>query len=62
MPKPKHTKSPPPLSIRLDAELMKNVDDAAVKTKLCRSDVARLAMERGLKIVVAQLTGVPAAA
>lgn len=51
-----------PLSLRLDPELSKKVAEASEKTKLSRSDVARLAMDRGLKILVDQLTQPLAAA
>lgn len=58
MPKAKapHVKTNEPLTIRLGDELSKDLAEAVSTTKLSRSDVARLAIERGLKIVVAQLT------
>lgn len=49
-----------PLSLRLDDDLLAEVDAACTETKLSRSDVARLSIERGLKVLLAQLKTTPA--
>ncbi|MDP1588745.1 MAG: hypothetical protein Q8M07_13430, partial [Prosthecobacter sp.] len=41
---------------RLDAELNSDLEQAMQATKLSKSDLARLSIERGLKIVLKQLT------
>lgn len=48
-----------PISLRLDAELNSDLEEAMVITKLNKSDLARLSIERGLKIVLKQLTTQP---
>lgn len=52
------------ISIRLDGDLQQSLDDAMSSTKLSRSDLARMSMERGLKVLMAQLNApvAPAAA
>lgn len=52
------------ISIRLDDDLQQSLDDAMSSTKLSRSDLARMSMERGLKVLMAQLNApvAPAAA
>lgn len=41
--------------VRVPADLNEQIDEAARVTKLSKQDVMRLSMERGLKILVAQL-------
>jgi len=55
------TKSPDPMSLRLPPELAKELDAAAEETHLSRSDLARLSIERGLKVLLAQLRSSPPA-
>ena len=55
MAKPKPTNAAP-ISLRLDADLNKDLEEAMVVTKLNKSDLARLSIERGLRIVLKQLT------
>jgi predicted DNA-binding protein len=45
-----------PLSLRLSPELEEEVAKAETELGLSRSDIARLAIERGLKILKTQLT------
>jgi predicted DNA-binding protein len=45
-----------PLSLRLSAELEEDVAKAEAELGLSRSDIARLAIERGLKVLRTQLT------
>lgn len=59
MAKTKPTTPPAPISLRLDAELNSDLEQAMVITKLNKSDLARLSIERGLKIVIKQLTTQP---
>lgn len=56
MAKTKNSKNPPPLSLRLDDELNDELETAMQATRLSKSDLARLSIERGLKIVLKQLT------
>jgi len=56
MAKQKTPKGPPPISLRLDGELNSELESAMAQTKLSKSDLARLSIERGLKIVLKQLT------
>lgn len=49
------------ISIRLDGELQQSLDEAMSSTKLSRSDLARMSMERGLKVLMAQLNAPVAA-
>lgn len=63
MAKTKTPTTPPPLSLRLDDELNNDLEAAMKATRLSKSDLARLSIERGLKIVLKQLaTPVEAAA
>lgn len=50
----------PPLSIRLSDELDAKLNAAVATTKLSRSDVARFSLEKGIPLLVAQMTGAPA--
>jgi len=59
MAKPKPTTPNAPISLRLDAELNSDLEQAMLLTKLNKSDLARLSIERGLKIVIKQLTTQP---
>ena len=59
MAKTKQATPPAPISLRLDAELNSDLEQAMVITKLNKSDLARLSIERGLKIVLKQLTTQP---
>lgn len=59
MAKTKPTNPNAPISLRLDAELNSDLEQAMVLTKLNKSDLARLSIERGLKIVIKQLTTQP---
>ncbi len=43
------------ISIRLDGDLQQSLDEAVSTTKLSRSYLARMSMERGLKVLLAQL-------
>lgn len=61
MAKTKPLRTPAPISLRLDAELNAELEGAMAQTKLSKSDLARLSIERGLKIVLKQLTGEVAA-
>ena len=56
MAKRRPTNTPAPISLRLDAELNTDLEEAMALTKLNKSDLARLSIERGLKIVIKQLT------
>lgn len=56
MAKPKQTNSATPISLRLDDDLNNDLEQAMVVTRLNKSDLARLSIERGLKIVLKQLT------
>lgn len=47
--------SPAPVSVRLGEVLEGKLDQAVVKTGLSKSDLARLSIERGLGILLAQL-------
>jgi flagellar basal body L-ring protein FlgH len=50
------------ITIRVDDDLRDSLNAAATTTKLSRSDLARMSMERGLKVLLAQLsTPVPPA-
>lgn len=44
------------MTLRLDDALNESLEAAVVRTKLSKSDLARLSFERGLEIVVRQLT------
>lgn len=44
------------LTIRLDADLERELTDAVTTTKLSRSDLARMSMERGLRVLLTQLS------
>ena len=46
--------------LRVPDELAEQIDEAARATKLSKQDVMRLSMERGLGILVKQLTAAPA--
>ena len=46
----------PPLSIRISEELNGQINDAVKRTGLKRSDVARKGLERGIPLLIAQLT------
>ncbi|GAA5139252.1 hypothetical protein GCM10023213_19650 [Prosthecobacter algae] len=46
-----------PMSLRISNELSEDIETASVETGLSKSDIARLALERGLKILRAQLKG-----
>ena len=46
--------------IRMPAELEAKIDAAAEKVKLSKADTMRLAIERGLDVLIAQLTTPPA--
>jgi hypothetical protein len=56
-PKPKSVSVP----VRMSAELENAIETAAGKVKLSKQDTMRLAIERGLDVLVAQLTTVNAA-
>lgn len=56
MAKRRPTHTPAPISLRLDEELNTDLEQAMALTKLNKSDLARLSIERGLKIVIKQLT------
>lgn len=43
------------ITIRVDGDLQQSLDEAMSSTKLSRSDLARMSMERGLKVLLAQL-------
>lgn len=43
------------ITIRVDDDLRQSLDAAVTTTKLSRSDLARMSMERGLKVLLAQL-------
>ena len=43
------------MTIRLDGDLERDLTEARALTKLSRSDLARMSMERGLKILMQQL-------
>jgi hypothetical protein len=47
------------ISIRLPDELIGQADDAAGRLMLKRADIIRLGMERGIPLLIAQLTGAP---
>ena len=47
--------------VRMSAELDNAIETAAGKVKLSKQDTMRLAIERGLDVLVAQLTTVTAA-
>lgn len=47
------------MTLRLDPELEGELEAAQETTKLSKSDLARLSIERGLKIVLRQLTMTP---
>lgn len=51
-----------PLSLRLDDDLLSSLEAAEEETNLSRSDLARLSIERGLKLLLAQLKSVPSEA
>lgn len=51
-----------PLSIRLSDELDAKLRAAVEATGLKRSDVARMSLEKGLPLFVAQMAGNPATA
>lgn len=57
MARPKQTKQaqPQPLSLRLNPEMDTMLADASRRTRLSKSDVARLSIERGLGILLKQL-------
>lgn len=64
MRRPKETEPKPALkgvamTLRLDDELNDALEQAMKQTKLSKSDLARLSFERGLAIVVRQLTTTP---
>ena len=46
--------------IRMPVELEAKIDAAAEKVKLSKADTMRLAIERGLDVLIAQLTTPPA--
>jgi hypothetical protein len=43
--------------LRMPADLLKQIDAAAAEVKLSKQDVMRLALERGLKVLLVQLGG-----
>ena len=45
--------------IKISADLNAAIGDAARQVKLSKQDVMRLSMERGLSILIAQLTNEP---
>lgn len=47
---------PASISIRVPRDLEDKIDEAAVKTRLAKQDVMRLGLERGIEVLVAQLT------
>ena len=47
----------PPLSIRLSDELDAKLNAAVAQTGLKRSDVARMSLDKGIPLLVAQMTG-----
>ncbi len=51
----KKASCPLPVSVRLGEALEIKLDHAATKTGLSKSDLARLSIERGLGILLAQL-------
>lgn len=55
----KDTAAPKPLSLRLDDKLLAALEAAESQTSLSRSDLARLSIERGLKLLLAQLNSTP---
>lgn len=55
MSKPKKPKAPAPISLRIDEALSSELEAAAQETKLNKSDLVRLSVERGLKILLEQL-------
>jgi hypothetical protein len=44
------------ITIRVDDDLRESLNAAVTTTKLSRSDLARMSMERGLKVLLAQLS------
>jgi hypothetical protein len=47
--------------LALPVELAEQIDEASVAVKLSKQDTMRLALERGLPVLLAQLTGPVAA-
>ena len=59
--KPKKTKADQVhVPLRMPADLDAKVDAASARTKLSKQDVMRLALERGIDVLIAQLTTPPA--
>lgn len=48
--------------LRMPHELHSKVNAASVQLKLAKQDVMRLSLERGIDILIAQLTSTPASA
>lgn len=66
MSKRTHATQPPTssdkvLNLRIPEELDNKAANVAAKVKLKKSDAMRLAMDRGLDVLLEQLTAVPAA-
>jgi hypothetical protein len=49
-----------PVPLSMPEELEVKIEAAAAQIKLSKQDVMRLSMERGLDVLIAQLTGTPA--
>lgn len=47
--------------LRMPRDLALKVDQASERTKLAKQDVMRLSMDRGIDVLLAQLTNPPAA-
>ena len=47
--------------LTMNPDLAAKVDEAAAKTRLSKQDVMRLSIERGIEVLVSQLTSSPAA-
>jgi hypothetical protein len=47
--------------VHMPAELQEKIESAAGQVRLSKQDVMRLAIERGLDVLITQLTTVPAA-
>lgn len=50
------------IPVRLSADLEQKIEAAAEQVKLSKQDVMRLSLERGLEVLIRQLTSEPATA
>ena len=48
-----------PTSIKITPAIEKKIDEASAKTGLKKQDIMRLSVERGVDVLLAQLTGSP---